>query len=90
MVLDRAGRYLYAVDQGGFQLHVVDTSKIVTGVDSNNCVLEPNKFHSYQRRWTRSFRLNFAEGRKRFWNRRSSFQYKSSITSRAASVSSWM
>jgi len=44
MVLDPAGRYLYAVDQGGFQLQIVDTSKIVTGVDSNNRVLEPNNF----------------------------------------------
>jgi len=38
------GRYLYVVDQAGFQVHVVDTTKIITGVDAANHVIEPNNF----------------------------------------------
>jgi DNA-binding beta-propeller fold protein YncE len=38
------GRYIYVVDQAGFQVHVIDTTKIVTGVNSSNQVIEPNNF----------------------------------------------
>jgi DNA-binding beta-propeller fold protein YncE len=44
MALSPDGRYLYAVDQGGFQVHVVDTSKLVLGTDSSGNVTEPNNF----------------------------------------------
>ena len=37
-------RYLYVADQAGFQVHVVDTTKIVTGLDSSNRIIEPNNF----------------------------------------------
>ena len=33
MVLSHDGRYLYVVDQGGFQVHVIDIANIHTGVD---------------------------------------------------------
>jgi DNA-binding beta-propeller fold protein YncE len=38
------GRYLYVVDQAGFQVHIVDTNKIVTGTDPMSRVAEPNNF----------------------------------------------
>lgn len=44
MVLSRNGRYLYVVDQGAFQVHAVDTTKIVTGADAGGNVLEPDNF----------------------------------------------
>ena len=44
MAVSGNGRYLYAVDQGAFQVHVVDTSKIITGVDSAGLVTEPDNF----------------------------------------------
>jgi DNA-binding beta-propeller fold protein YncE len=44
MALSSDGRFLYVVDQGGFQVHVVDTSKIVTGIDAKNLIVEPNNF----------------------------------------------
>jgi YVTN family beta-propeller protein len=44
MALSRDGRFLYVVDQGAFQVHAIDTSKIVTGVDANGNVLEPDNF----------------------------------------------
>ncbi len=44
MTLSSNGRYLYIVDQGGFQVHVIDTSKIETGTDANNNVKEPDNF----------------------------------------------
>lgn len=44
MALTRDGRYLYVVDQASFQVHVVDTAKIVTGVDANGRALEPDNF----------------------------------------------
>jgi DNA-binding beta-propeller fold protein YncE len=44
MVLSRDGRYLYVVDQGGFQLHVIDVSKIQTGVDAQGRITEPDNF----------------------------------------------
>ncbi len=44
MTLSLDGRWLYVVDQGAFQVHVIDTSKIVTGADSLNRVTEPDNF----------------------------------------------
>ena len=44
MALTRDGRYLYVVDQGGFQVHIVDVSRIQTGVDGQGRVLEPDNF----------------------------------------------
>jgi hypothetical protein len=36
--------FLYVVDQAGFQVHVVDTSRIQTGVDAAGAIVEPNNF----------------------------------------------
>ncbi len=44
VALSTDGRYLYIVDQGGFQVHIVDTSKIVTGTDTNKNIMEPDNF----------------------------------------------
>jgi DNA-binding beta-propeller fold protein YncE len=44
MVLSQDGRYLYVVDQGGFQVHVIDVSKIITGVDAQGRITEPDNF----------------------------------------------
>jgi DNA-binding beta-propeller fold protein YncE len=44
MVLSQDGRFLYVVDQGGFKVHVIDTTRIVTGVDSSGLVTEPDNF----------------------------------------------
>src|SRR5262249_42754513 len=42
--LSTDGRYLYIVDQAGFQVHIIDTSKIVTGIDANQNITEPDNF----------------------------------------------
>jgi DNA-binding beta-propeller fold protein YncE len=49
MTLSPNGRYLYVVDQGGFQVFAIDTTKIVTGTTTNGCtgpycIVEPNNF----------------------------------------------
>jgi YVTN family beta-propeller protein len=44
LVLDGKGRYLYVVDQGAFQVHAVDTTAIVTGVDASGKITEPDNF----------------------------------------------
>jgi DNA-binding beta-propeller fold protein YncE len=44
MALTNDGRYLYVVDQGSFQVHVLDVSRIVTGVDAQGRVTEPDNF----------------------------------------------
>jgi len=44
MALTSSGRFLYVVDQGGFKVHVVDTTLIATGVDALGRVLEPDNF----------------------------------------------
>jgi len=46
LALSSQGRYLYVVDQGGFQVHVIDVSKVVTGVDAQGRVNEPDNFAS--------------------------------------------
>src|SRR5262245_13231914 len=38
------GRYLYVVEQGSFNVFVVDTTKIATGVDGSGFIVEPNNF----------------------------------------------
>lgn len=44
MVRSKDGRYLYVVDQAGFKVHVVDTAKIVTGIDGSGALVEPDNF----------------------------------------------
>lgn len=44
MTLDPGGRYLYVVDQGSFDVFVIDTRRIATGVDAQGRILEPNNF----------------------------------------------
>src|SRR5262245_32646496 len=38
------GRYLYVVEQGSFNVFVVDTTKIATGVNASGAIIEPNNF----------------------------------------------
>src|SRR5215510_4719886 len=38
------GRYLYVVDQGTFNVFVIDTTKIQTGVNQSGAIIEPNNF----------------------------------------------
>src|SRR5262249_53742686 len=44
MTLTGDGRFLFVVDQGGFKVHVIDTSKITTGVDALGRITEPDNF----------------------------------------------
>src|SRR5262245_20489029 len=44
MALSRDGRYLYVVDQGRFQVFVIDTTKIATGTSGPHLVTEPDNF----------------------------------------------
>jgi DNA-binding beta-propeller fold protein YncE len=44
MVLTSDGRFLYVVDQGSFQVHAIDVSRITTGVDAQGRVTEPDNF----------------------------------------------
>jgi len=44
IVVSPDGRALYVVDQAGFQLVVVDTARIATGVDGAGNVVEPDNF----------------------------------------------
>ena len=44
LVLTRDGKTLYVVDQGAFQVFVVDTTKIATGVDASGNIVEPDNF----------------------------------------------
>lgn len=43
MAITKDGRYLYVVDQGGFHVHIIDTTKIVTGVAAG-AITDPNNF----------------------------------------------
>jgi DNA-binding beta-propeller fold protein YncE len=38
------GRYLYVVEQGSFNVFVIDTTKIATGVNGSGFIVEPNNF----------------------------------------------
>jgi DNA-binding beta-propeller fold protein YncE len=44
LALSGDGKVLYAVDQAGFHLHVIDTMKIVTGTNASNQITEANNF----------------------------------------------
>jgi DNA-binding beta-propeller fold protein YncE len=44
LALTKDGRYLYTTDQGGFQVFVIDTTKILTGVDNQGNLTEPDNF----------------------------------------------
>jgi DNA-binding beta-propeller fold protein YncE len=44
LTLGAGGRYLYVVDQASFSVHVIDTTKIVVGVDASGNVVEPDNF----------------------------------------------
>jgi DNA-binding beta-propeller fold protein YncE len=44
LALSPDGRYLYAVDQGAFAVHVVDTTVVVTGTDAEGELTEPDNF----------------------------------------------
>ena len=44
MVLSQNGRFLYVVDQGAFNVDVIDVSRILTGVDAQGRVTEPDNF----------------------------------------------
>src|SRR4029077_8221617 len=44
MALSGNGRFLYVVDQGGFKVHVIDVSKIQTGIDGQGRIAEPDNF----------------------------------------------
>src|SRR5262245_14138078 len=46
LALTANGRLLYAVDQAGFHLHVIDTTKIVTGTNASNQITETNNFNA--------------------------------------------
>src|SRR5262245_15971203 len=38
------GRYLYVVEQGSFNVFVIDTTMIATGVNASGFIIEPNNF----------------------------------------------
>jgi DNA-binding beta-propeller fold protein YncE len=44
MALSSDGKYLYVTDQGAFQVLMVDTTKIVTGLDSSGNIAQPDNF----------------------------------------------
>ena len=44
LALSADGKLVYAVDQAGFHLHVIDTTKIVTGTNASNQITEANNF----------------------------------------------
>jgi DNA-binding beta-propeller fold protein YncE len=44
LVLSHDGRFLYVVDQASFQVHVVDTTLVATGLESDGRIHEPDNF----------------------------------------------
>src|SRR4029077_18524492 len=44
LVLSSEGRYLYVIDQGSFQVHVIDVARIQTGFDAQGRITEPDNF----------------------------------------------
>ena len=44
LVVSNDGKFLYVVDQGAFQVHVIEIGKIVTGLNANGEIIEPNNF----------------------------------------------
>src|SRR5262245_37872665 len=47
LVLSSDGKLLYAVDQAGFHLHVIDTTKILTGTNASNQITEANVANNF-------------------------------------------
>ena len=44
LALSSEGRYLYVIDQGSFQVHVIDVTRIQTGFDAQGRIIEPDNF----------------------------------------------
>jgi YVTN family beta-propeller protein len=44
IALTADGRHLFVVDQGSFQVHVIDTTRVQTGVDAQGRITEPDNF----------------------------------------------
>ena len=44
MALTDNGRFLYVVDQGSFQVHVIEVAKIQTGINAQGLLTEPDNF----------------------------------------------
>jgi DNA-binding beta-propeller fold protein YncE len=44
LALTRDGHFLYVVDQASFSVHVVDTTKVIVGVDPGGNIVEPDNF----------------------------------------------
>ena len=44
MTFDRSGRFLFVVDQGSFDVFVIDTNAVTTGTDAAGQLTEPNNF----------------------------------------------
>ena len=44
MVLTNQGGHLFVVDQGSFQVHVIEVGKIKTGLDAQGRIIEPDNF----------------------------------------------
>ena len=44
MAITSDGKFLYVTDQGGFQVLIVDTTKITTGVDDQGDITNPDNF----------------------------------------------
>src|SRR5262245_53110000 len=47
LALSSDGKLLYAVDQAAFQLHVIDTTKIKTGVNASNQIADANVANNF-------------------------------------------
>jgi hypothetical protein len=59
LTFDRSGRFLFVVDQGSFEVFVVDTQSLTTGTDASGRLTEPNNFAAVAGR-ARSGRYPFA------------------------------
>jgi DNA-binding beta-propeller fold protein YncE len=46
LALSKDGNYLYAVDQGSFQVFVIDTRQIRTGTDADGRLVQPDNFQA--------------------------------------------
>ena len=80
MTLSPDGQFLYVVDQGAFQVHVLDTRAIATGVDATGKILEPNNFSAVKARipvgrYPYDVALS-ADGRKLYVANVGTFQFK--------------
>ena len=59
MTLEPHGRYLFVVDQGSFDVFVIDTNAVTTGTDASGKLTEPNNFAAVVAR-TKSGRYPYA------------------------------